>query len=405
MKSFMESSQEQFKELSRGTDEILIEQDFQDLLALSRPLRIKAGFDPTAPDLHLGHTVLLNKMRQFQNLGHEVIFLIGDFTALIGDPSGRSVLRPALSKEEITNNSSTYNEQVFKILDKDKTIIEFNSNWMNKFNASDLIKLASKQTVARMLERDDFDKRFKSGKPISIHEFIYPIVQGYDSVALRSDIELGGTDQKFNLLMGRHIQQSFQQDPQVIITLPLLKGLDGEKKMSKSLNNFIGITDTPKEIFGKVMSISDSLMWSYFELLSFKSISEIDTLKSSVESGKNPRDVKYQLAEELVERFYNSQTAIKAKKEFIELFRQGSMPSDMPQFKLELTSDGIGIRHLLKNSGLVGSSSEALRMIKQGAVKLNGENISDFDLFITPNFEGVFQVGKRRFKKIILSKK
>ncbi|MBI80252.1 MAG: tyrosine--tRNA ligase [Gammaproteobacteria bacterium] len=401
----MESSQEQFKELSRGTDEILIEQDFQDLLALSRPLRIKAGFDPTAPDLHLGHTVLLNKMRQFQNLGHEVIFLIGDFTALIGDPSGRSVLRPALSKEEITNNSSTYNEQVFKILDKDKTIIEFNSNWMNKFNASDLIKLASKQTVARMLERDDFDKRFKSGKPISIHEFIYPIVQGYDSVALRSDIELGGTDQKFNLLMGRHIQQSFQQDPQVIITLPLLKGLDGEKKMSKSLNNFIGITDTPKEIFGKVMSISDSLMWSYFELLSFKSISEIDTLKSSVESGKNPRDVKYQLAEELVERFYNSQTAIKAKKEFIELFRQGSMPSDMPQFKLELTSDGIGIRHLLKNSGLVGSSSEALRMIKQGAVKLNGENISDFDLFITPNFEGVFQVGKRRFKKIILSKK
>ena len=401
----MESSQEQFKELSRGTDEILIEQDFQDLLALSRPLRIKAGFDPTAPDLHLGHTVLLNKMRQFQNLGHEVIFLIGDFTALIGDPSGRSVLRPALSKEEITNNSSTYNEQVFKILDKDKTIIEFNSNWMNKFNASDLIKLASKQTVARMLERDDFDKRFKSGKPISIHEFIYPIVQGYDSVALRSDIELGGTDQKFNLLMGRHIQQSFQQDPQVIITLPLLKGLDGEKKMSKSLNNFIGITDTPKEIFGKVMSISDSLMWSYFELLSFKSISEIDTLKSSVESGKNPRDVKYQLAEELVERFYNSQTAIKAKKEFIELFRQGSMPSDMPQFKLELTSDGIGIRHLLKNSGLVDSSSEALRMIKQGAVKLNGENISDFDLFITPNFEGVFQVGKRRFKKIILSKK
>ena len=401
----MESSQEQFKELSRGTDEILIEQDFQDLLALSRPLRIKAGFDPTAPDLHLGHTVLLNKMRQFQNLGHEVIFLIGDFTALIGDPSGRSVLRPALSKEEITNNSSTYNEQVFKILDKDKTIIEFNSNWMNKFNASDLIKLASKQTVARMLERDDFDKRFKSGKPISIHEFIYPIVQGYDSVALRSDIELGGTDQKFNLLMGRHIQQSFQQDPQVIITLPLLKGLDGEKKMSKSLNNFIGITDTPKEIFGKVMSISDSLMWSYFELLSFKSISEIDTLKSSVESGKNPRDVKYQLAEELVERFYNSQTAIKAKKEFIELFRQGSMPSDMPQFKLELTSDGIGIRHLLKNSGLVGSSSEALRMIKQGAVKLNGENISDCDLFITPNFEGVFQVGKRRFKKIILSKK
>jgi tyrosyl-tRNA synthetase len=401
----MESSQEQFKELSRGTEEILIEKDFKDLLALSRPLRIKAGFDPTAPDLHLGHTVLLNKMRQFQNLGHEVVFLIGDFTALIGDPSGRSVLRPALSKEEITNNSKTYNDQVFKILDKDKTIIEFNSNWMNKFNASDLIKLASKQTVARMLERDDFDKRFKSGKPISIHELIYPIVQGYDSVALKSDVELGGTDQKFNLLMGRHIQQSFQQDPQIIITLPLLKGLDGEKKMSKSLNNFIGITDTPKEIFGKVMSISDSLMWNYFELLSFKSISEIDTLKSSVQSGKNPRDVKYQLAEELVERFYNSETSIKAKKEFIELFSKGSMPSDISEFKLELSSEGIGIRHLLKNSGLVGSSSEALRMIKQGAVKLNGENISDCDFLITPNFEGVFQVGKRRFKKIILTKK
>tara|TARA_B100001250_G_scaffold328246_1_gene292697 strand:- start:603 stop:1808 length:1206 start_codon:yes stop_codon:yes gene_type:complete len=401
----MESSQEQFKELSRGTEEILIEKDFKDLLALSRPLRIKAGFDPTAPDLHLGHTVLLNKMRQFQNLGHEVVFLIGDFTALIGDPSGRSVLRPALSKEEITNNSKTYNDQVFKILDKDKTIIEFNSNWMNKFNASDLIKLASKQTVARMLERDDFDKRFKSGKPISIHELIYPIVQGYDSVALKSDVELGGTDQKFNLLMGRHIQQSFQQDPQIIITLPLLKGLDGEKKMSKSLNNFIGITDTPKEIFGKVMSISDSLMWNYFELLSFKSISEIDTLKSSVQSGKNPRDVKYQLAEELVERFYNSETSIKAKKEFIELFSKGSMPSDISEFKLELSSEGIGIRHLLKNSGLVGSSSEALRMIKQGAVKLNGENISDCDCLITPNFEGVFQVGKRRFKKIILTKK
>ena len=402
--NIMISSEEHFKELSRGTDEILIEKDLKDLLNLSRPLRIKVGFDPTAPDLHFGHTVLLNKMRQFQDFGHDVIFLIGDFTALIGDPSGRSALRPTLSKEEVVANATTYQDQVFKILDREKTIVEFNSVWMNKFDASDLIKLASKQTVARMLERDDFSKRYKSEKPISIHEFIYPMVQAYDSVALKSDIELGGTDQKFNLLMGRQLQQSFDQEPQIIMTLPLLEGLDGGNKMSKSSYNFIGITEPPKEMFGKIMSISDSLMWTYFELLSFKSILEIDSLKNSVESGANPRDIKYKLAEELVERFHDIKSSKIAKKEFIDLFRKGSIPSNIPICRLESPSEGIGIRHLLKNSGLVSSSSEAIRMIKQGAVKIGGENIDDYNLIFRPNFEGVFQVGKRRFKKIIIYK-
>jgi tyrosyl-tRNA synthetase len=357
----MSNIKAQIAELTRGTDEVLPEDGLAAKLGKARPLVVKAGFDPTAPDLHIGHTVLINKMRQFQDLGHEVVFLIGDFTGMIGDPSGKNATRPPLTADEIGENARTYEAQIYKILDAEKTRIEFNSKWMGDMDAAGLVKLASHHTVARMLERDDFRKRYEGGQPISIHEFLYPIVQGYDSVALKADIELGGTDQKFNLLVGRQLQQDYGQEPQVVMTTPLLEGLDGVQKMSKSLGNYVGITEPPGEMFGKLMSISDDLMWRYFEVLSFRSLDDIANLRKRVEDGMNPRDVKFELAMEIVARFHDDGAAEAAKQEFISRFREGAMPEDMPELTLEARDGALGIAHLLKGAGLVGSTSEAFR--------------------------------------------
>ncbi|WAJ69478.1 tyrosine--tRNA ligase [Catenovulum adriaticum] len=389
-------------ELKRGAEEILVEDELLEKLKLGRPLKIKAGFDPTAPDLHLGHTVLINKMRAFQQLGHEVIFLIGDFTGSIGDPTGKNVTRKPLTKEQVLANAETYKNQVFKILDPEKTRVVFNSEWMDKLGAAGMIKLAANQTVARMLERDDFKKRYNSSQPIAIHEFLYPLVQGWDSVALESDIELGGTDQRFNLLMGRELQKIEGQKPQTVLMMPLLEGLDGVQKMSKSLNNYIGITDSPNDMFGKVMSISDELMWRYFDLLSFRPLEEIAELKQAVENGQNPRDVKIELAKELIARFNDDEAAEKAHQDFIQRFQKNAIPTDLETVTIT-TGEATGIASFLKEAKLVSSTSEAMRMIKQGAVKIDGEKVSDSKQLIELGSTAVYQVGKRKFAKINLA--
>ncbi|VVC75143.1 Tyrosine--tRNA ligase [Aquicella siphonis] len=388
--------------IRRGTEEILIEDELIAKLKEGRPLRVKAGFDPTAPDLHLGHTVLLNKMRQLQELGHEIQFLIGDFTGMIGDPSGKNETRPPLTREQVQENALTYQKQVFKVLHPEKTSILFNSQWGDKLSAVDLIRLASTHTVARMLERDDFHKRFTSEQPIAIHEFLYPLLQGYDSVAMRADIELGGTDQKFNLLMGRELQKHFGQKPQIIITLPLLPGLDGIKKMSKSLGNYIGIDESADQIFGKVMSISDETMWLWFELVSFKSIEEIKNLRDQVNNGMNPRDVKFLLGEELAARFHQPEAARLARENFIAQFQKGQMPEDMPEVQVSSGDAGMSIAHIIKAAGLSDSTSEANRLLQQGAVRVDGERISDKNLHIKEKKTIILQVGKRRFAKVTL---
>ncbi|MBX3709879.1 MAG: tyrosine--tRNA ligase [Gammaproteobacteria bacterium] len=388
--------------IRRGTEEILLEEELIAKLKEERPLRVKAGFDPTAPDLHLGHTVLLNKMRQLQELGHEVMFLIGDFTGMIGDPSGKNETRPPLTREQVQENALTYQKQVFKVLDPNKTKIMFNSAWGNKLSAVDLIKLAATHTVARMLERDDFHKRFTSEQPIAIHEFLYPLLQGYDSVAMQADIELGGTDQKFNLLMGRELQKQTGQRPQVIITLPLLPGLDGVKKMSKSLGNYIGINEAADQIFGKVMSISDETMWLWFELVSFRTIEEIKKLRDEVNGGMNPRDVKFLLGEELVARFHGTETAKQARENFIAQFQKGQVPEDMPEVALHAGESGMQIANVIKAAGLSESTSEAIRLLQQGAVRINGERILDRNLLIETKKTIILQVGKRRFAKVTL---
>jgi tyrosyl-tRNA synthetase len=396
----MSNVNKQLSLIRRGCDEILLKEELLERLKSGKPLRVKVGFDPTAPDLHLGHTVLINKMRQFQTLGHQVIFLIGDFTGLIGDPTGKNATRQALTREAVEENAETYKLQIFKILDPDQTEIAFNSVWMNELGSAGLIQLAAQHTVARMLERDDFSKRYKGGQPIAIHEFLYPLVQGYDSVALKSDVELGGTDQKFNLLMGRELQKNYGQKPQVVLTMPLLEGLDGVNKMSKSLNNYIGITDAPEDMFGKIMSISDELMWRYFELLSFRSNEELATFKQDVEAGKNPRDVKFLLAEEIITRFHSAGDAVKAQAAFIARFQKGAVPDEMPEVTLSTTAGGIGIANLLKDVGLVSSTSDGIRMIKQGAVRIDGERIEDARLRVDSDTEHVYQVGKRRFARV-----
>ena len=401
----MSSSKEQILEIKRGVDEILVEKDFLDRFKKNKPLKIKVGFDPTAPDLHLGHTVIINKMRQFQKFGHEVIFLIGDFTGMIGDPSGVNETRPVLTQEQVKENASTYKNQIFKILDKDKTRIEFNSSWMNKITSAELIEIASKYTVARMLERDDFKKRFKSENPISIHEFLYPLVQGYDSVALECDVEMGGTDQKFNLLVGRHLQQLYGQEPQTIITLPLLEGLDGVKKMSKSANNYVALNDSGDEMFGKLMSVSDDLMWKYFELLSSKGLSEIKKLKHTVSDGANPRDIKFLLAEEIVERFHSQLIAKKAKESFLQRFQKGGIPdeinsAEVPIEKIKNDNGEVNLPRLLAHTNLVNSISEGHRAIKAGSVRIDGEKISLNSIEIKSNSELILSQGKRRFIKV-----
>ena len=399
----MSDWQNAFNEIKRGADEILIEDELIERLKEDKPLKIKAGFDPTAPDLHLGHTVLINKLRAFQQLGHEVIFLIGDFTGLIGDPTGKNVTRKPLSREDVLANAETYKEQVFKILDPAKTTVRFNSEWMDKLGAAGMIKLAASQTVARMLERDDFKKRYSNNQPIAIHEFLYPLVQGWDSVALEADVELGGTDQRFNLLMGRELQKSQGQRQQTVLMMPLLEGLDGVQKMSKSLNNYIGITDAPNDMFGKIMSISDELMWRYFDLLSFRPIEEIAQLKITVAEGANPRDTKIELAKEIIARFHDDAAAEAAHQDFIQRFQKNAIPDDMPELTVTLTADGMGIASLLKEASLVASTSEAMRMIKQGAVKIDGEKVDDPKLQLSVAGEAVYQVGKRKFARITLA--
>lgn len=388
--------------IRRGCEELLLESELVDKLKTGRALRIKAGFDPTAPDLHLGHTVLINKLRQFQDLGHEVLFLIGDFTGMIGDPTGKSATRPPLTRDQVIENARTYEQQIFKILDPEKTLVMFNSSWMGEMNAADLIQLAAKHTVARMLERDDFNKRYTSGQPIAIHEFLYPLIQGYDSVAMRADVELGGTDQKFNLLVGRELQKHYGQEPQVVLTMPILEGLDGVQKMSKSLNNYIGISESPDEMFGKIMSISDDLMWRYFELLSFKPLSEIEANKRAIADGKNPRDVKFDLAQEIVARFHDQASAQQAKQAFIDRFQKGNLPDEIPEVTLSASEGGLIIPNLLKLAQLVNSTSDAIRMINQGAVKIDGERISDAKLIVAVGAEHIFQVGKRRIARVIV---
>ena len=387
-------------ELERGTEEILVKSELVEKLKQGKPLRVKVGFDPTAPDLHVGHTVIINKMRQFQELGHQVIFLIGDFTGRIGDPTGKSATRPPLTEEQVKQNAMTYKEQVFKILDPDKTEVAFNSTWFSQMGSAEMIQLAAKHTVARMLERDDFNKRYNNGQPIAIHEFLYPLVQGYDSVALRADVEMGGTDQKFNLLVGRELQRQYGQASQVVITLPLLEGLDGVNKMSKSLGNYIGITDAPNDMFGKVMSVSDELMWRYFDLLSFRPLSEIKKLRQDVEAGSNPRDVKFLLAEELITRFHSRAAATAAQEDFITRFQKGALPDDMPELEVEGQAGGLPIANLLKNAGLVDSTSDAFRMIQQGAVKIDGNKVEDRNVLIEKGSSAVFQVGKRKFARV-----
>ncbi len=395
-----ERTAEQQAELARGTDEILPDGGLAAKLGQGRPLIVKAGFDPTAPDLHLGHTVLINKMRQFQEYGHEVVFLIGDFTGMIGDPSGKNATRPPLSEEEIRANAATYEAQIFRILDRDRTRVEFNSTWMSELGAAGMIRLAAKHTVARMLERDDFNKRYASGQPISIHEFLYPLVQGYDSVALKADIELGGTDQKFNLLVGRQLQQDYGQAPQVVMTTPLLEGLDGVEKMSKSKGNYIGITDAPAEMFGKIMRISDAMMWRYYELLSFRSLDDIASLRASVDDGMNPRDAKFALGREIVARFHDEAAAERAQAAFVTQFQQRAIPEDMPEVTVETDGSTIGIAYLLKGAALVNSTSEAFRMIKQGAVRIDGDRIEDRGLEVAKGSTAVYQVGRRRFARV-----
>ena len=390
-------------QLKRGTDEILVEAELIKKLNEGRSLRIKAGFDPTAPDLHLGHTVLINKLKQFQDLGHEVLFLIGDFTGMIGDPTGKNVTRKPLTRDDVIENAKTYEQQIFKILDPEKTLVMFNSSWMNAMSSADLIQLAAKNTVARMLERDDFSKRYKGGQPIAIHEFLYPLIQGYDSVAMKADVELGGTDQKFNLLVGRQLQETYGQKPQVVMTMPILEGLDGVQKMSKSLNNYIGIADAPDDMFGKIMSISDDLMWRYFELLSFRSMQEIAEWNKACQQGANPRNYKVQLAQEIIVRFHDQASAVKALENFEAQFKRGAIPDDIPEIELTATSEGYAIALLLKDAGLTSSTSESNRMVKQGAVKIDGEKLVDGKLLIYAGTEHVYQVGKRKFAKVKIS--
>lgn len=401
----MTSGNDTLEIIRRGADEILLEEDLTKKLKLNRPLRIKAGFDPTSPDLHLGHTVLINKMRQFQDLGHEVIFLIGDFTGMIGDPTGKSTTRPPLTRDEVIENARTYEQQIFKILDPEKTLVMFNSSWMNEMDVSDLIKLAGKHTVARMLERDDFNKRYSSGQSIAIHEFLYPLIQGYDSVAMKADVELGGTDQKFNLLVGRQIQESYGQPPQVILTMPILEGIHaGKEKMSKSLDNYIGITESPDEMFGKIMSIDDEKMWRYFELLSFRPMLEIEGLRSEVANGANPRDIKFKLAEEIITRFHNKKAAKAAQQAFIERFRDGAIPDDIPERTHDAGGESdVWIAPVATSCGLTESNSEAIRMIKQGAMKLDGAKVSDKDTRLNTGQTYVLQVGKRKFVRVTVS--
>lgn len=385
--------------IKRGADELLIEAELMEKLKIGRPLRIKAGFDPTAPDLHLGHTVLINKLRHFQELGHHVMFLIGDFTGMIGDPTGKNATRPPLSREQVLENAKTYQTQIFKILDPEKTEICFNSAWLNELGAPGMIKLAAHYTVARMLERDDFSKRYGNKQPIAVHEFLYPLCQGYDSVAMKSDVELGGTDQKFNLLVGRELQKQYGQSPQCVLMMPLLEGLDGVNKMSKSLGNYIGIAEPATEIFGKVMSVSDDLMWRYYELLSFRPNSEIAQFKADIAGGRNPRDIKVLLAQELVARFHSQQAAEAALADFEARFQRGAMPDEM----LELTVPAAGIAQVLKQAGLVGSTSEGMRQIEGGGVRINGDKVSDKALQLTAGETVVLQVGKRKFARVTLS--
>lgn len=389
-------------EIKRGAEEILVEEELVAKLKEGRPLRVKLGMDPTAPDIHLGHTVILNKLRQFQDLGHEVLLLIGDFTAQVGDPSGKNSTRPPLTPEQVADNAKTYAEQAFKVLDAEKTQIVYNSSWLGELGATGMIKLASKLTVARMLERDDFKKRYGSGQSIAIHEFMYPLLQGYDSVALKADVELGGTDQKFNLLMGRELQKDAGQSPQVVLTMPLLEGLDGIKKMSKSAGNYIGVDEAPGEMFGKIMSLSDELMWRYFELLSRRSLDELAALKQEVLDGANPRDIKILLAKEIIGRYHNEAAAESAHQDFVQRFQKNAIPDDLPEVTLNAGAEGIAIANLLKDAGLVGSTSEALRMIKQGAVKVDGDKLEDGKLVVNAG-EAVYQVGKRKFARVTVA--
>ncbi|RRS09399.1 tyrosine--tRNA ligase [Pseudoalteromonas sp. J010] len=393
-----------FAEISRGAEEILLQDELKEKLKSGKKLRIKAGFDPTAPDLHLGHTVLINKMKTFQDLGHEVIFLIGDFTGMIGDPTGKNVTRKPLTREDVLANAETYKEQVFKILDPAKTTVAFNSEWMEKLGTAGMIKLAARQTVARMLERDDFKKRYANGQAIAIHEFLYPLVQGWDSVALEADVELGGTDQRFNLLMGRELQKDEGQKPQTVLMMPLLEGTDGVQKMSKSLGNYIGITDAPNDMFGKVMSISDDLMWRYYELLSAKTLDDIAALKEEVMGGRNPRDIKIEFAKEMIARFHSEADAEAAHQDFIKRFQKNALPDEIPEVTITIEGESTFITNLLKEAGLVASTSEAMRMIKQGAVKLNGEDkITDTKLEVAKGSCEIYQVGKRKFAKVTVN--
>ncbi|MFA5626999.1 MAG: tyrosine--tRNA ligase [Thiohalomonadaceae bacterium] len=397
----MSKTEETLALLKRGVHEILPEEDLRAKLKEGRPLRIKAGFDPTAPDLHLGHTVLINKLRQFQDLGHEVMFLIGDFTAMIGDPSGKSTTRPPLTREQVIENAQTYEQQIFKILNPEQTLVMFNSSWLSGLSAVDMIQLTSLHTVARMLEREDFSKRYGSGQPIAIHEFLYPLIQGYDSVAMKADVELGGTDQKFNLLVGRQLQESYGQKPQVVMMMPILEGLDGVQKMSKSLGNYIGIHEAPDEQFGKLMSISDDLMWRYFELLSFRPVTEIEQLRQHAAAGMNPRDIKFMLGEELVERFHGHGAGVRARENFIARFQQGALPEQLNEVTL-IAGEGLPLPQLLKQAELTASTSEALRMIQQGAVRIDGERAEDKNTAFKAGAEHIFQVGKRRVARVIL---
>lgn len=394
----MASIETALAEIKRGIEELIPEAELVAKLKENRPLRIKLGADPTAPDIHLGHTVIMNKLRVFQELGHEVIFLIGDYTAMVGDPSGKNATRPPLTREQVLKNAETYKEQIFKILDSEKTRIEFNSSWLGELGSDGMIRLAASSTVARMLERDDFKKRYANNQPIAIHEFIYPLLQGYDSVALEADIELGGTDQKFNLLMGRELQKQHGQSQQVVLTMPLLVGLDGVKKMSKSANNYIGISDAPTEMFGKIMSISDDLMWNYYELLSFRPLTEIEQFKQDMANGKNPRDLKILLAKEIIARFHSQADADAAEMDFINRFQKGAMPDEMPEFTF---AQGTGIANILKDADLVGSTSDAMRMIRQGAVKMDGHKLEDTK-YVPEIGTAVYQVGKRKFARITL---
>lgn len=398
----MQADEAAVSELRRGTAEILTEAELREKLATGARLRVKAGFDPTAPDLHLGHTVLINKLRQFQLQGHQVIFLIGDFTGMIGDPTGKNIMRQPLSRDQVLANAETYRDQVFRILDPEATEVVFNSTWMGEMTAENLVRLAAHHTVARMLEREDFSKRYRNGQPIAIHEFLYPLIQGYDSVALRADVELGGTDQTFNLLVGRQLQAAHGQPEQVVMTMPILEGLDGAQKMSKSLGNYIAIADPPGEMYGKLMSISDMLMWRYFELLSFRPLDEVTGLRREVEAGLNPRDVKMRLAREIVARFHGETAAVRAGEEFIERFQKGVLPSEMPEMSLAAAEGALGIAHLLKGADLAASTSEALRLIRQGAVRLDGEKIGDTSLALPSGTEVVVQVGKRRFARVMI---